>query len=62
MNCRTVRQVARLTVASFDWEQNPALKVRVRKTLRLLVLYFFVVIEYFQVRARRPWPFMLWST
>lgn len=39
------RHLARLTVTAFDWEADPAAKVRCRKVLRLIVLHFFVVIE-----------------
>lgn len=43
-----IRSIARLVVTTFDWEGNPSLRPRVRKVLRLLALYFLVVIEYFQ--------------
>ena len=42
------RHVARLTVTCCEWDGNPLLRGRVRKALRLLVLFFYVMIEYFQ--------------
>lgn len=53
------RHLCRLTITSFEWTDNPdhspetrkaagALREMVRKVLRLLVLHFFVVVEYFQ--------------
>ena len=32
----------------FQWSKNDGLKVRVRKMLRLLTVYYFCVVEYFQ--------------
>lgn len=55
----STRHLCRLTVTSFEWTDNDQLsekereataelRSKVRKVLRLLVLYFFVVVEYFQ--------------
>ena len=55
----STRHLCRLTVTSFEWtddsnlseEERKAtaeLRSKVRKVLRLLVLHFFVVVEYFQ--------------
>ena len=55
----STRHLCRLTVTSFEWTDNNTLsdeerrataelRSKVRKVLRLLVLHFFVVVEYFQ--------------
>jgi hypothetical protein len=45
---QAIRHVARLTVTSCEWTHNELLRGRVRKVLRLLVLHFYVMVEYFQ--------------
>jgi len=44
----STRHLARLTVSSFSWTDDVRLKARVRRTMRLLAAYYFVVVEYFQ--------------